>query len=67
MDALGHQRFAVVGHDTSCGHWVAEQTPGELLVALTPFLALYRADPLPGPVPGWRFRVSLAKGKPDGY
>ena len=25
------------------GHWVAEQSPGELLAALTPFLAPYRA------------------------
>jgi pimeloyl-ACP methyl ester carboxylesterase len=26
-----------------CGHWVAEQAPEELLAALTPFLAPYRA------------------------
>ena len=25
-----------------CGHWVAEQAPGELLAALTAFLAPYR-------------------------
>ncbi len=25
------------------GHWVAEQAPGQMLAALTPFLALYRA------------------------
>jgi alpha-beta hydrolase superfamily lysophospholipase len=40
MEALGHQRFALVGFD--CGHWVAEQAPGELLAALTAFLAPYR-------------------------
>jgi pimeloyl-ACP methyl ester carboxylesterase len=42
MDALGHQRFAVVGHDT--GHWVAEQAPEEMLAALTEFLVPYRED-----------------------
>ncbi len=42
MDALGHERFAVVGHDT--GHWVAEQAPEEMLAALTEFLAPYRED-----------------------
>jgi pimeloyl-ACP methyl ester carboxylesterase len=26
-----------------CGHWVAEEAPGELLAALTPFLAPYKA------------------------
>jgi pimeloyl-ACP methyl ester carboxylesterase len=26
----------------SCGHWVAEQAPEELLAALTGFLAPYR-------------------------
>jgi pimeloyl-ACP methyl ester carboxylesterase len=53
MDALGHERFAVVGHDTGliigyalvipdAGHWVAEQAPEELVAALTAFLAPYR-------------------------
>lgn len=28
-----------------CGHWVAEEAPSELLAALTPFLAPYKATP----------------------
>jgi pimeloyl-ACP methyl ester carboxylesterase len=28
---------------TGSGHWVAEQAPGQLLAALTTFLAPYRA------------------------
>ena len=34
------------------GHWVAEQSPGELLAALTPFLAPYRAAPAATHEPG---------------
>jgi len=33
------------------GHWVAEQAPEELLVALTAFLAPYRDSPAAAPNP----------------
>jgi hypothetical protein len=34
-----------------CGHWVAEQAPGELLAALTAFLAPYRDRAAAAPSP----------------
>jgi pimeloyl-ACP methyl ester carboxylesterase len=53
MDALRHERFAVVGHDTGFAicyalaadhpdRVVAEQAPEDMLAALTAFLAPYR-------------------------
>jgi pimeloyl-ACP methyl ester carboxylesterase len=40
------------------GHWVAEESPGKLLAALTPFLAPYRAGPVVARARGTRAVVA---------
>lgn len=38
MDALGHASFALVGHALSCGHYIPEEVPDELLAQITDFI-----------------------------